>query len=470
MWSDPAGILSHLGKAIKQGAPPIDLSPQRNIDEAALFGSGFTGGASGFIPGMRDITQRAAQDITDPQTRMALQGAGYFFGPGKLGIASRIGTAVKPALGSWGGGILGSMLEGGGSSALSTAGAGGDSGDTIGSGILGTLTGGLLGSFGGVTGRGGKLPPEVPEATLQANKDAAAKVMRDTLYDNADIRQATTRALGHISASPQAVTDTGANAIGKLNAFGMKTIGKGVTSAEDLNRMVKGLTQKATKDVSPEAGQIAQAHFNDLLQNTAPISSPIGGTGAQAISDFNNAFGRLTDTKRLSDMAYEAGLPGGKDVGTQMGQFLRTDEGQRLMKSGAISPSTADALKTLAETARPSQTSAAPSAWDLRHMLHPILGAAVTGAAGAGGEYAATGQFDPWHLAGEVGTGALLGYGLHRGIPAIQGRYQQANQDRALAAARVAASTGLAQAPVLPAATIRDALRRLIFSYRASAY
>jgi hypothetical protein len=129
-----------------------------------------------------------------------------------------------------------------------------------------------------------------------------------------------------------------------------------------------------------------------------------------------------------------------------------------------LSSAAQDALTTLARTRTPD-VSLAPSPFDLRHIAYPLVGAGILSAGGS----AAEGRLDPAHLTEEALTGAALGYGLHRGGPALVSRYMQGpEQQRAIAAAQSALSTGLKQSPVLPDAPFRDALRSLIFGQGAA--
>ena len=146
--------------------------------------------------------------------------------------------------------------------------------------------------------------------------------------------------------------------------------------------------------------------------------------------------------------------------------FPRADDA-----AAAAAPGTPqyDALNTLAATNAGPDLSAAPSPFDIRHAIHPLATAAASGLIGGVGGQVAEGHFDPAHLAEETLIGAGLGYGLHAGIPAFNKTYIQGPaQQRAIDAARSTLSTGRFQAPVLPDAPFRDAVRNLIFGQGAS--
>jgi hypothetical protein len=244
-------------------------------------------------------------------------------------------------------------------------------------------------------------------------------------------------------------------------------IGPGAQSGEDINDFIRSFKKVNTGDDVDEAGQIAQRHFNGLLDNTQPITAGnqapgAVGAGRTALTAANDAYGRMKDTAQLQSWIDKAGT-GGPDVGAQAQNFLNSQKGQKLAAQTGWA-NQLDALKTLGQTARPTQVGAAPSAFDVRHFAAPVVEGAVAGGLGS----VAEGRFDPAHFAEEALIGGLTGYGLHQGVPRIQGALQRAAQNRAVAAARVALSTGAPQAPVLPAAPWRDAVRRLIYSRGAA--
>jgi len=57
---------------------------------------------------------------------------------------------------------------------------------------------------------------------------------------------------------------------------------------------------------------------------------------------------------------------------------------------------------------------------------------------------------------------------LHKGVPAVQGAFQRATQQRAIDAARVALATGQQQSPLGAVAPFRNAVRNLIFGQGAA--
>ena len=185
IWKKPANVgwgdymLAHLKNALPSTNP---FDPHTNANEAVLLGSGLSGGASGFIPGMRERTAQAEQE-TPLAERIAIQGTGYMLGPGKLGIATRLGEGMAPAVGNWAGGVLGSAGEGAAASALGTAGAGGSASDIAKAAGVGALGGGAGGTVGGVVGRGGALAPAQTADDLTAAAKQAYAPLSNVLYD-----------------------------------------------------------------------------------------------------------------------------------------------------------------------------------------------------------------------------------------------------------------------------------------------
>ena len=171
-----------------------------------------------------------------------------------------------------------------------------------------------------------------------------------------------------------------------------------------------------------------------------------------------------TTSRELDDWITKSKVSGGPDVGDQARSYM-------LSKGTYAKPGAPgyDELNRLAGTGAGQDISAAPSAYDVRHGLHPLASALASAAAvGAGGQIA-EGHFDPAHLAAETLLGAGLGYGVHRAVPAFQAKFLQGPaQQRAIAAYRTAASTGQPQAPVLPPAPLRDMIRSLIYGQGAA--
>jgi hypothetical protein len=474
IWNKPSDVgwgpfmLAHLGAGL---GPGLDLSAKQNLGEAAALGSGVTMGASNMIPGAKE----AAQGL-DPQQRTILEGAGYMLGPGKLGIAAKIGGKLAPAIGNWAGGVLGSAGEGAIASGAGTAFQGGNVDDIARAAGIGALTGGAAGTLGGVVGRGGTLPPSVSPQDLKTQYQAAyAPLDAMVFHGPTQVKPALDAVTQTMTGAEQDLAKATMAKVDKLSDQGLvtgsdiqsyqKIFGRLANSSGDADREFAPKFQTALENVmqgTPYARNLTPGQGWNLMP-----AGTLGGTGfgpgaAAAARDAGDIqFGRAQDLGRLNDWIAKAAVPGGPDVGSQASSYLRSDAGNAFAK-----PNTPqyDALSTLAGTANP-QVSGAPTAWDIRHFAHPLVGAGLGAAVGGYEE----GHFDPAHLAEEAAAGALLGYVLHKGVPAVQSRFFQGpQQQRAIDAARVALSTGQPQAPVLPIAHVRDALRSAIFGRGAA--
>lgn len=119
-----------------------------------------------------------------------------------------------------------------------------------------------------------------------------------------------------------------------------------------------------------------------------------------------------------------------------------------------------DALKNLADT----RTKGEYVPWWVKHFVIAPLAGTMTGE----GFGAATGQErSPWaHIGEDLGVGGALALG-GLGYGKFSGALNKAAQQRAIDAANVALSTRQSQAPVLPAAPLRDTVRRLIYGQGA---
>jgi hypothetical protein len=468
LWNMPAGVSvwdqlkTNLAKPF-QGAGQAADDYARAITDAGSFGTAdrlaaYMGGTS-----LAEERQKTADAYKRLGPIMGTAASAIGYGPvGELGLGARAAEAMG---GGWLAGVGGAAAEGAGAGAVGAAGHD----ESIGKGaIVGGLAGGAGGATGGVAGRGGALAPAVDAATLLANKSGAYQQLGGVLYDNTDVRQAATNAINEIAQREPRIARNGAGALKALDDIGNnQALLPGAQSGEDINDFIRSLKKVNTGDSVDEAGQIGQRHMQGVLANSTPIVAGgqvpgQAGAGASALEAANTAYGRLQDTQRLADWQAKAAVPGAPDVGAQAASFLASQKGQKLAAQPGWA-NQADALSTLAETARPMQVTAMPSTFDIRHMAAPLVEGAVAGSLGS----AAEGHFDPQHFAEEALIGGLTGYGLHKTIPAIQGAAQQAAQNRAIAAARVALSTGAQQSPVLPAAPWRDALRSLIYGQAA---
>jgi hypothetical protein len=467
-WSD--FMLAHLAKPF-QGAGQATDDYVRTATDAATFGLGdrlasYMGGTD--LADERAKTTAAAGrlGIMAP----VVDAASYAMGPGELGLAAKIGGKVAPAVGKWAGGVLGSAAEGAGASALGAAGHDEDVGSSA---LLGGALGAAGGSLGGVVGRGGVLPSAPSADDLTAAAKTAYKPLTNVLYDAS---KEVHPALDPIDAQ-NALRDWSGYKWGDASKTSKEIntlLDKPQLSANDLQQSQSYLKGIASDGRSDPNDAMYAAHYAGKLQDVLDNATPQTGvpqnwtnpTGAPSFASAQKAagdalYGKAQDVGRLNDWIDKAAVPQGPDVGSQASSYLRTGAGQKFAAPG--SPQY-DALSTLAATSGGAANSAAPSAFDVRHLAHPLVGAAVGGALGVGSQH----DFDPAHIAENVILGGTLGYGAHKGIPLIQSALQRAAQGRAIDAARVALGTGAQQSPVLGAAPFRDAVRSLIFGQGAA--
>jgi hypothetical protein len=492
IWNKPANVswsdymLAHLKNALP-ATNPFDV--HTNVNEGLVLGSGLSGGLSGFIPGVRERTAQAEQEMP-MQERIALQGAGYALGPGKLGIASKLGEALG---GSYLAGVGGAAGEGAIASGVGAAGEGGSAKDIAKAAGIGALGGAGGGALGGVVGRGGTLTPAIPEADLRSAATAAYAPLDAIVFHGPS--QVTPAFDAVKRTMTDAEQDLAKSTIAKANKLagvtdpntGVVKGGVGFATGADLQsyqRLFKDLAQSGTAEDRQFAPKFHDA-LEDIMQNTTPVGRnvtpgqgmsfmPPGNLGAPgfaagdaaAARDAGNIpFGRAEDLNRLQGWEAKSAVAGGPDVGGQASAWLRSPEGQTFAKPGTPQY---NAINNLAAT-NAGPDLAAPSAFDIRHAIHPLATAVGSGLVGGAGAQLAEGHFDPAHLAMETALGAGLGYGLHAGIPWATKRYIQGPaQQRALDAARSTLSTGQYQAPVLPEASFRDAIRSLIFGQGAA--
>ena len=164
--------------------------------------------------------ENAGQDI-GPLASGAADIAGYAIGPGKLGIGARIAEGAAARLGARGAQALGSAGEAAAASAAGDIGHGETPGwDVLGNATVGGALGGLIGGHGrsvvpaveraagkGSVGdaiadlRGPEYPPPkaVPEADLEAAKNAAYQKLNDIPASAKDINSSFRGALGELT-------------------------------------------------------------------------------------------------------------------------------------------------------------------------------------------------------------------------------------------------------------------------------
>ena len=452
----------------------------RAVDDYLTFGGADLGQSYLPMPGQPNMSQPDRLALLRGQTQAAHAGLGtvpdallgaatYAAGPGELNIASKVGGAVAPAIGRLAGGVLGSGLEGAGASALGAAGHGDDVGSSA---LAGGGLGALMGGFGGVVGRGGSLPPAVSASDLKAQAQQAYAPLSNILYDaTKEVHPSldVTNAQNALRDWSGYKWNDAAKTRGEINTL----LDKPQLSANDIQQSqsyLKGIAKNPNSDPNDAlyAGHYV-GQLQDVLENGIPqtgVPPNVGpGYAAQVKAAGDALHGRAQDVGRLNDWIAKSNVAGGPDVGGQASAYLRTKPGQTFASPG--SPQF-DALNTLAATNAGPDLSAAPNAWDVRHALHPLVAPLIGGALAGGAGQIAQGHFDPATLAEEAASGALLGFGLHKGAPWVTKTFVQGPaQKRAIDAARVALSTGQSQAPLMAAPPSRTALRNLIFGLGA---
>jgi hypothetical protein len=448
----------------------------RVLDDAVTFGGadklGDLPGTGTNVAAERAKTD-AARTAVGPIASTAADLAGYSVGAGSLGGAAKIGEAVAPAIGKWAGGVLGSGAEGALASGAGALGHGGTMADAGNAALLGGALGAGAGTLGGVVGRGGTLPSAPSADALTAAAKSTYDPLSNVLYDATKEVHPTIDPINAQNAlrdwSGYKWNDA-TKTKGEINTL----LNKPQLSANDLQQSQSYLKGIASDGRSDPNDAMYAAHYAGKLQDVLDNATPQTGvpqnwanpTNAPSFASATKAagdalYGKAQDVGRLNDWIAKSQVTGGPDVGTQASSYLRTGAGQTFAPPG--SPGY-EALNTLAGTAAAPDVSAAPSAWDLRHFAHPLVGAAVGGALGVGTEH----DLDPAHIAEAALLGGTLGYGLHKGVPAIQGAFQGAAQQRAINAARVALGTGMQQSPLAAVAPFRNAVRNLIFGQGAA--
>ena len=474
LWNKPADtswgdyLLAHLAKPF-QGANQAAQDYSRTAVDAATFGLGDR--LQSKLTGNPLEQERA--DTNAAYGRLGamapiVSGAMYGMGPGELGMASKLGGAVAPAIGRWAGGVVGSGAEGalaGGAGAL-----GHD--ENVGTGALGGLGVGMAGGvLGGVVGRGGTLPPAASAADLKTEAQKAYAPLSNILYDaTKEVHPSldVTNAQNALRDWSGYKWNDAAKTRGEINTL----LDKPQLSANDIQQSqsyLKGIAKNPNSDPNDAlyAGHYV-GQLQDVLENGIPqtgVPPNVGpGYAAQVKAAGDALHGRAQDIGRLDDWIAKSQVAGGPDVGGQASAYLRTKPGQTFAKPG--SPQY-DALNTLAGTAQGplGGSQGGLTLWDLKHhLLWPAVGLAGAQTAGAFGT--AEGHQPWWANIPEdilgIGAGVLLKKGL--------GAAGMRAQARAADAARVALSTGQSQAPILPGATGRDALRNLIFGAGAAGY
>jgi len=499
IWNKPADaswrdfFLAHMAK-------PFQGANQAAQDYARVAGDAFTFGGQDWLQsrlaGTDLASERAATQAASARLgAMApiVQGATYAMGPGELGAASKIGGLVAPALGRWGGGVVGSAAEGAATGAL---GAYGHGENALTGAALGGALGGAGGMMGGVVGRGGELPPAKSAQQLQGEAGAAWAPISSMGVDANDLTARISSAEAAIRSTPEWANlldkPAGKNTLDELAKLKIKAgnAASGTPNLTPAQQQVLGSIQ----GMNPAAQAQVINQMPHLFPNGMPTGSTtlpatvvnstqdtLGGLGRignfasseldramppgapTAIAQAKQASSQAADMARLNDMVDIAGRPKGPDVGTQMARWLQSPEGQTFSPTGSPQYLANQQIGNTAAGPVIPGGGQGLTLWDLKHhLMWPLVGLGVSQAAAGFG--AGEGKQSPWMMLPEDLLGLAAGYALKKGLSGAN----MAAQMRAIDAARSAYSTGQFQPSVLPTAPIRDALRNLIFGRAAA--
>jgi hypothetical protein len=472
VWNKPTNaswgdfMLAHLAKPF-QGADQAAQDYSRTAVDAATFGLGDR--LQSYLTGNPLAAERANTAAASSRLgAMApiVSGAMYAAGPGELGAASKIGEAVAPAIGKWAGGVLGSGAEG---ALAGGAGAAGHD-ENVGQGaLLGGAFGAAAGVPGGVVGRGGALTPPVSADDLHAAAQQIYKPLDNIIFNTksevAPELDAFKTAIGNTTDLTGKRLDQakGTSAILEDLYGSPQLTGRNIQEAQRSLDKIASSPSSSVQD--QEYAPKLKAALGNVMDNGLPFAGVPAGNQATGYAGLvqragDLIHGRAEDVDRLDTMIDKSNVAGGPDVGAQMGGYLTSKQGQQFTKPGTPQY---DAANTLAATAQAPLTSGQGlTMWDLKHhLMWPAIG--LGGASAASLVGTEEGHQPAWAQIPEDIAGLGAGFALKRGLGAAGALAQQ----RALAAARTALSTGQAQAPVLPDAPFRDAVRSLIFGQGA---
>lgn len=446
----------------------------------ALYGdaTGQTRNLSSLVtgqPGNDYLSNLAAAhaDTAAASSRLGTAGtiAATMTGGGPLGeLASGAGAAITPAVGGskWLGGVLGSAAVGGGSTAAGELGRNESlSPWDIG---IGTALGGASGAPGGVVGRGGALTPPISADDLHATAQQIYKPLDSIIF--------------HTDSEVKPELDGFRSAIGNTTDLTNKRLGQASgTSAilEDLEGTPQ-LTGRNIQEAQRSLDKIASAPSSSVqdqeyapklksaLQNVMDNGLPFAGVPAgnqaagyaglvQKAGDLIH--GRAEDVDTLNTMIQKSQSGNKPDIGAQMGAYMNSKSGMGFIKPGTPQYDAANALSDTAQ--KPLTSGQGLTMYDLKHhLMWPAIGLGGAGALSLTGTE--EGHQPAWAQIPEDIAGLGAGFLLKNRLGAAGMKAQQ----QALGAARTAFSTGQAQAPVLPVAPFRDAMRSLLLSRGAA--
>ena len=475
LWNKPADtswgdyLLAHLAKPF-QGANQAAQDYSRTAVDAATFGLGDR--LQSKLTGNPLEQERA--DTNAAYGRLGamapiVSGAMYGMGPGQLGMASKLGGAVAPAIGRWAGGVVGSGAEGalaGGAGAL-----GHD--ENVGTGALAGLGVGMAGGvLGGVVGRGGRSRRRPPPPISRPRRKR--RTPRSAIFSMTRRKRCALRSTSPTRRTPFAI---GAATSGTtLQRPGAKST---LCSTSRSCPPTISSSRKATSRGSPRtrtatpttrsmrplrwAAAGCPRKWHSPNRRAAERGSRLCGSGEsrRRCPPWPGARrwqARRLDCQEPGRRRPRRGGPGERPISGPSRARLSPNPVHRNTMRSTLWPAP--------RKARLAGASGGLTLWDLKHhLLWPAVGLAGAQTAGAFGT--AEGH-QPWwaNIPG--------GHRRHRRWRSAEkgiGRGRHAGSGaRRRRRARVALSTGQSQAPILPGATGRDALRNLIFGAGAAGY
>jgi hypothetical protein len=491
-WLDPRAanastkdfVLAHLGelgKGLSQmggtaadyarvAANTYGLGDSLTASTKALYGD-----ATGNTQGTDYLSNLAAAKAATAAASARLGTAGNIAasmtGGGPLAeLASGAGSAITPLVGGnrWLGGVLGSAAVGGGSTAAGEVGRNeAVSPWDIG---VGTALGAAGGVPGGVVDRGGALAPPISADDLHAAARQIYKPLDNIIFD------AKSEVHPELDAFKTAIGNT-TDLTGKRldQAKGTSAIlddlyGTPQLTGRNIQEAQRSLDKIAASQSSSvqdqEYAPKLKAALGNVMDNGLPFAGVPAGNQASGYAGLvqkagDLIHGRAKDVDNLETMVAKSESGNKPDLGAQMGAYMNSKSGMNFIKPGTPQY---DAANVLSQSAQAPLTSGQGlTMWDLKHhLMWPAIGLGGAGALSLTGTE--EGHQPAWAQIPEDIAGLGAGFLLKNRLAAAGMKGQQ----QALAAARTAFSTGQAQAPVLPAAPFRDAVRQLIFGQGAA--
>jgi hypothetical protein len=416
---------------------------------------------------------KAKADTAAASSRLGTAGtiAANMTGGGPLAdVASGAGAAITPLVGGskWLGGVLGSAAVGGGSTAAGELGR--NDPMSLQDIAVGTGFGALGGAPGGVVGRGGAVASPISADDLHAAAQQIYKPLDNIIFDAKSEVHPELDAFKQTIGNTTDLTDkrlkqaTGTSAILDDLYGSAQLTGRNIQEAQRSLDKIANAPSSSVQDqeYAPKLG----AALGNVMDNGLPFAGVPAGNQASGYAGLvqkagDLIHGRAQDVDTLNTMIQKSQSGNKPDIGAQMGAYMNSKSGMGFIKPGTPQY---DAANTLSDTAQAPLTSGQGlTMWDLKHhLMWPAIGLGGAGALSLTGTE--EGHQPAWAQIPEDLAGLGAGFLLKNRLNAAGALAQQ----RALAAARTAFSTGNAQAPVLPDAPFRDAVRSLIFGRGAA--